>query len=211
MITLDGLSIPFFSAGRRIHSRTVSISRTWTSRTTAVPDWLLGTRALPELPVPPSMPGSVAHDANGAAVPTTPASETDVPVKRSAEADVLVEPQEALRREPRAPPLGVAGMIDPEHESQGLRRRTLATPDASRRASQVDAGQGAPPSAEVVPPPPAHVSKQDIAEQGLDNELSRSRTRSPTLQPSETVQPTDMRAPTVVKTVRFPESETESQ
>lgn len=47
---LDGLSIPFFSFGRRIHSRTVSMSRTLTSRNTisAMPDWLLGVRRMPE-------------------------------------------------------------------------------------------------------------------------------------------------------------------
>ena len=53
----DGLSIPFFSVSRRIHSRTVSVTRTWTSRTTAVPDWLLGARRMP----PPDAMSTVAE------------------------------------------------------------------------------------------------------------------------------------------------------
>jgi hypothetical protein len=43
----DGLSIPFFSFGRRIHTRTVSLSRTWTSRQPVQPDWLLWARRAP--------------------------------------------------------------------------------------------------------------------------------------------------------------------
>lgn len=44
--TPDGLSIPFFSFGRKIHSRTLSLSQTLTSRGQdgTVPDWLLWAR-----------------------------------------------------------------------------------------------------------------------------------------------------------------------
>ncbi|KAH7912396.1 Sodium/hydrogen exchanger family-domain-containing protein [Hygrophoropsis aurantiaca] len=44
-IVIHGLSIPFFSLGRDMHSRTVSLSLTWTSRTTRMtPDWMLWAR-----------------------------------------------------------------------------------------------------------------------------------------------------------------------
>ncbi|KAL6300616.1 Sodium/hydrogen exchanger family-domain-containing protein, partial [Sparassis latifolia] len=46
-IIIHGLSIPFFSFGKSVHSRTVSISRTWTSRGTTAPDWLLWARRTP--------------------------------------------------------------------------------------------------------------------------------------------------------------------
>ena len=43
-IATDGLSIPFFSFSRRIHSRTVSLTRTWTSGQggwgQGQPDWM---------------------------------------------------------------------------------------------------------------------------------------------------------------------------
>lgn len=45
--TLDGFSIPFFSVSRTLHSRTVSVTRTWTSRQNTAPDWLLWARRTP--------------------------------------------------------------------------------------------------------------------------------------------------------------------
>jgi hypothetical protein len=46
----DGLSIPFFSMGRGVHSRTVSLTMTWTSRNrVTVPDWVLGARSAPNI------------------------------------------------------------------------------------------------------------------------------------------------------------------
>lgn len=50
---VDGLSIPFFSFGRNVRTRTLSLSRTWTSRNTNAPDWLLGARRTPAEIVPP--------------------------------------------------------------------------------------------------------------------------------------------------------------
>ncbi|KZT72170.1 hypothetical protein DAEQUDRAFT_723348 [Daedalea quercina L-15889] len=46
-IIIHGLSIPFFSFGKSMGSRTLSITRTWTSRHSAIPDWLLGAHRLP--------------------------------------------------------------------------------------------------------------------------------------------------------------------
>ncbi|EPQ57501.1 Sodium/hydrogen exchanger, partial [Gloeophyllum trabeum ATCC 11539] len=41
-ILIHGLSIPFFSFGRKVHSRTVSLSQTWTARNAdGAPDWVL--------------------------------------------------------------------------------------------------------------------------------------------------------------------------
>lgn len=49
-IIIHGLSIPFFSLGKNMRSRTVSVSRTWTSRGTTAPDWLLGARRVAGTP-----------------------------------------------------------------------------------------------------------------------------------------------------------------
>ncbi|KAG1770447.1 Sodium/hydrogen exchanger family-domain-containing protein [Suillus occidentalis] len=47
-IIVHGLSIPFFSMGRGVHSRTVSLTMTWTSRNrVTVPDWVFGARSAP--------------------------------------------------------------------------------------------------------------------------------------------------------------------
>lgn len=49
-IIVHGLSIPFFSMGRGVHSRTVSLTMTWTSRNrVTVPDWVLGARSAPNI------------------------------------------------------------------------------------------------------------------------------------------------------------------
>lgn len=114
----DGFSIPFFSFGRRIHSRTVSISRTWTSRTTAVPEWLLGTRRMPE-----AMPSI-----NG--FPVLPDIEPGIPSTTVAETIgvIQVDPQEEFEAERSRPAADRADSIS------GLRRR-FPSPDATRQSS----------------------------------------------------------------------------
>ncbi|OJT05088.1 hypothetical protein TRAPUB_4153 [Trametes pubescens] len=51
-IIIHGLSIPFFSFGRNVRARTLSLTHTWTLRTgsvgPAVPDWALWARRTPE-------------------------------------------------------------------------------------------------------------------------------------------------------------------
>ena len=59
---IDGLSIPFFSVARQVHSRTQSLSRTLTARGNEVPDWLLWARRSPP-PLPTSLPASVPASA----------------------------------------------------------------------------------------------------------------------------------------------------
>ncbi|KAH9935576.1 Sodium/hydrogen exchanger family-domain-containing protein [Fomitopsis serialis] len=50
-IIVHGLSIPFFSFGKNMRTRTLSVTHTWTPRHSAIPDWLLGARrALVENP-----------------------------------------------------------------------------------------------------------------------------------------------------------------
>ncbi|KAG1829107.1 Sodium/hydrogen exchanger family-domain-containing protein [Suillus variegatus] len=49
-IIVHGLSIPFFNMGRGVHSHTVSLTMTWTSRNRAtVPDWVLWARRAPDV------------------------------------------------------------------------------------------------------------------------------------------------------------------
>ncbi|GJE95423.1 Na-H-Exchanger domain-containing protein [Phanerochaete sordida] len=177
-ILIHGLSIPFFSFGRRIHSRTVSMSRTWTSRTTAVPDWLLGTRRMPETVTEamPTAPGAGSPSLQGSVtLPDVEAglSHTAHHVHQAADADVLVEPQEDIERDrSRAPALGEAGMLKPPVERadslRGLRRR-FPSPDATRRSSPArsEHSRRSIPTVEVEPPAPAHVhtSNSEIAAQ----------------------------------------------
>lgn len=61
---LDGLSIPFFNVGRRVHTGTLRMGRTLTQRGVNLPEWILSTRRVsmdgnatpadPERPVPGS-------------------------------------------------------------------------------------------------------------------------------------------------------------
>ncbi|KAG2043601.1 Sodium/hydrogen exchanger family-domain-containing protein [Suillus americanus] len=49
-IIVHGLSIPFFNIGRGVHSRTTSLTMTWTSRNrVTVPDWVLWARRAPDI------------------------------------------------------------------------------------------------------------------------------------------------------------------
>ena len=122
MIT-DGLSIPFLSFGRRIHSRTVSMTRTWTSRNAPMPDWLLGTRQMPadasraftvaESVLQPDVEAGTQKSSPKLALPTHYAEDADVPVRS----------QDELRGD--VPHLGEASFLaDPPMPAHGsLRRR----------------------------------------------------------------------------------------
>ncbi|EJF57784.1 hypothetical protein DICSQDRAFT_173653 [Dichomitus squalens LYAD-421 SS1] len=61
-IIIHGLSIPFFSFGRNVRSRTISLSHTWTSRTTNTPDWLLWARRTPAEITRPGSPITEERD-----------------------------------------------------------------------------------------------------------------------------------------------------
>jgi hypothetical protein len=54
--TTDGLSIPFFSAGRNLHSHTLSLTATLTRSRFEAPEWLVGVRRAPPMsPTPRSV------------------------------------------------------------------------------------------------------------------------------------------------------------
>lgn len=138
VIVADGLSIPFFSFGRRIHSRTVSMSRTWTSRNTTIPDWLLGARRVPA-------DGTIAHiSASGTMSAADIERGADGATKDivhppavhyapARDADVLVIPQSEAEHT-HAAHLGVAAMLeDPAEES-----RSPAEASAGRWAASVE-------------------------------------------------------------------------
>jgi len=65
-IFLHGLSIPFFTIGRQVHSRTVSLSATLTTRSRAAepPDWLLWARRSITIPREPEASTVVVSEAD---------------------------------------------------------------------------------------------------------------------------------------------------
>ncbi|KAF7789589.1 hypothetical protein EIP86_000535 [Pleurotus ostreatoroseus] len=141
-ILIHGLSIPFFSVSRRIHSRTVSMSRTWTSRTTTLPDWLLGVNRMPMESTTEAVAqrSFVSDDVEGGqgAIPSDIPHPAAVHYALARDADALVVPQNEVERSDTGGHLGVAGMLeDPaDHEQQtrtegNLRRRFTSIEDVS--------------------------------------------------------------------------------
>ncbi|KAI0785588.1 Sodium/hydrogen exchanger family-domain-containing protein [Abortiporus biennis] len=139
-IIIHGLSIPFFSFGRR----TVSMSRTWTSRNTTAPDWLLWARRTPG----PETPGihtphlQESSDLENGVIdadsenrkfkspPPHPSAE-DV-ISPSTDATVMSE-EEALRE--NTLPFGEAGMIEDPAENSNLASRMQSSEDVSMTTS----------------------------------------------------------------------------
>ena len=101
MFPLDGLSIPFFSFGRNVRSRTVSLSRTWTSRTNNAPDWLLWARRTPAEITRPSSPATQHRDVERAMEEVDPTGLT-APVTR---------PRDDADKDGHVPELGPAAML----------------------------------------------------------------------------------------------------
>ncbi|KAI0666661.1 Sodium/hydrogen exchanger family-domain-containing protein, partial [Trametes maxima] len=102
-IIIHGLSIPFFSLGRNVHTRTLSLTYTWTSRNAAhSPDWLLWARRTPG----GTQPGTVVDESR------------DVERGQDQKVDPtgLTEPRvisqdEAAKADTQPPELGPAAMI----------------------------------------------------------------------------------------------------
>ncbi|KAI0373530.1 hypothetical protein BV20DRAFT_937588 [Pilatotrama ljubarskyi] len=102
-IIIHGLSIPFFSLGRNVRSRTVSLTRTWTARNghgPQAPDWLLWARRTPA----------------GSTRPGTPVEDVETGLKRKVDPTGVTEPQviseeEAVKKARHIPELGPAAMI----------------------------------------------------------------------------------------------------
>lgn len=118
---LDGLSIPFFSFGRNVRARTVSLTQTWTLRTgsigPAAPDWTLWARRAPEghLGTRPGTPldvggtGDVECGLDRKVVPAGVAEPQDA--QAPAEEDLDVANMHARDVDEDVPELGPAAMI----------------------------------------------------------------------------------------------------
>jgi hypothetical protein len=85
----DGLSIPFLSVGKRVHSRTISITQTWTFRSAPnQPDWITSVRRVTSPGNLVSDPFSISavpgdttpHQSINIQTPTYPRSIAEVPI-----------------------------------------------------------------------------------------------------------------------------------
>jgi sodium/hydrogen antiporter len=141
----DGLSIPFFTAGRRVHSRTLSLSQTLTSRqTTLTPDWLLGVRRPAPMNTTFERPdiedGSIGRSENSApglprtTTVTTGGSQTTSSQPHE-ETDATVISSETAVKYHRGAALGEAGM-GLEDDSSRNRRLSVDGKVLSRRPKQ---------------------------------------------------------------------------
>ncbi|KAI9059182.1 Sodium/hydrogen exchanger, partial [Trametes sanguinea] len=102
-IIIHGLSIPFFSFGRNVRSRTVSLTRTWTARNSTQPDWLLWARRTPAGSTRPGTPVSETRDVErGLDRKVDAAGLTDAQV---------VSQQEVAEKDNHPPELGPAAMV----------------------------------------------------------------------------------------------------
>ncbi|KAI8994079.1 Sodium/hydrogen exchanger family-domain-containing protein [Trametes punicea] len=102
-IIIHGLSIPFFSFGRNVRSRTVSLTRTWTTRNALQPDWVLWARRTPAGSTRPGTPVSENRDVErGLERKVDPAGLTEPPI---------VSQSEAAQRDHHTPELGPAAVI----------------------------------------------------------------------------------------------------
>ena len=86
-----------------MHSRTVSLSRTWTSRTTNAPDWLLGARRTPAEVTRPGSPATDGRDVEQGMDEVNRAGAVEAAAK--SQQDV------SAHDEKRVPELGPAAMI----------------------------------------------------------------------------------------------------
>ncbi len=125
----DGLSIPFFSFGRRIHSQTVSLTRTLTSRNNTMgntlPEWLMGTRRMPPTSEIDVYRGVVGQDVEAA---RTGDHKPEPHVHMAQDADVLVVSQGVEEgQEGRVPHFGEASFLEepPRTRESSLRRRNM--------------------------------------------------------------------------------------
>ena len=99
------MSIPFFSFGRNVRSRTVSLSRTWTSRNTNAPDWLLWARRTPAEVTRPGTPTVASRDVERGMEEVDPSGLTEPVVKSQDQA------LKADQKDGHVPELGPAAMI----------------------------------------------------------------------------------------------------
>ncbi|KAI1785916.1 Sodium/hydrogen exchanger family-domain-containing protein [Ganoderma leucocontextum] len=133
-IIIHGLSIPFFSFGRNVHSRTLSLSRTWTSRTTNAPDWLLGARSTPAEVTQPASPVMEGRDVEQGMEEVDPTNLTKTVAKS----------QEDVNKERHVPELGPAAMIN-DATAKSAVSQPASSDDESR--TPIETGNAASPDA----------------------------------------------------------------
>ncbi|KAI0743204.1 Sodium/hydrogen exchanger family-domain-containing protein [Irpex lacteus] len=137
-ILIHGLSIPFFSFGRRIHSQTVSLTRTLTSRNTTMdntlPEWLMGTRRMPPYEVSGAGPDPHALATINLARPH-PAQDGRVP--HFGEASFLEEPPRTRESCLRRRTTGVETLGSPSNETAQENVHGVAPADADADHPQV--------------------------------------------------------------------------
>ncbi|KAI0326839.1 hypothetical protein GY45DRAFT_1328396 [Cubamyces sp. BRFM 1775] len=133
-IIIHGLSIPFFSLGRNVRSRTVSLTRTWTARNApATPDWLLWARRTPAGSTRPGTPVNDARDVErGLDKKVDPAGLTEPQV---------VSQHEDGEREHHVPELGPAAMISDATAGPATFGHDRDHDDGSGAAPQTDMPQ----------------------------------------------------------------------
>lgn len=113
----DGLSIPFFSFGRNVRSRTLSLSRTLTARNANGPDWLLWARRSPAETARSSVADGRAPDVERGMDHVESSGLTE---------PVVISQDEAEKGEKKAhhvPELGPAAMIGDETANPELDRK----------------------------------------------------------------------------------------
>ncbi|KAA1472955.1 hypothetical protein DENSPDRAFT_839357 [Dentipellis sp. KUC8613] len=199
-ITIHGLSIPFFSASRNIGSRTVSLSRTLTSRGgtmdgAAPPDWLLWARrtpvqtraSSPALPYSQSQPQSRSQSRSHSRMPSDieQGAVADAHEDKDTGARVVSQAEAAREVARQGAVLGEAGMLELPDASasasasaSGLSKRACARVNTTAVDADMDDLEGLP-------------ERDVVDEAGLDMNLNTNTPES-----AETARP--------VKSVRFP-------
>ncbi|TBU30283.1 Sodium/hydrogen exchanger family-domain-containing protein [Dichomitus squalens] len=234
-IIIHGLSIPFFSFGRNVRSRTVSLSHTWTSRTTNTPDWLLWARRTPAEITRPGSPVMEERDVERGAQELNPGltptmsrdgAKTEERVPELGPAAMLSDVTAPTL--PPAPPLkdeSASAVHVPSEDAtaddvptatqlpsltRNVPRRTLRGPNAScvLVASVDDLAEHLPPSGALTP------DDVSVPHTGSGTQTPGSPSARTVHFPAEDEVATHLaakdRAPTCTKVVRFPESLTGS-
>ncbi|TCD63902.1 hypothetical protein EIP91_004781 [Steccherinum ochraceum] len=188
-ILIHGLSIPSFSFGKRLHSRTVSLTHTWTSRQTNGPDWLLWARRAPA----PGAGASVPQTANASVTDLESAMSPHIK-KGNLESDAPVMSQDDVMHEAHEPPLGEAALTEDLPEEHGT----------------TEASAGGVSFAKDLTSTPARFSPETVDDSHEDDPGPPSGARTPNRPngvPSAFMdhEPTPPQTPTRV--VRFPEGQ----
>ncbi|KAI0712951.1 Sodium/hydrogen exchanger family-domain-containing protein [Cerioporus squamosus] len=130
-IIIHGLSIPFFSFGRNVRSRTVSLTRTWTSRNTNAPDWLLWARPTPADVTRPDTPTSVSRDVERGMEQVDPSGLTE---------PVVLSQEQASKKDQKdnhVPELGPVAMIG-DATAKSLSSERPSTPQSASLRDNVN-------------------------------------------------------------------------